>query len=284
MTIEHEGMTSDYVLVTPELAAEALKRNATNRPMKEANIQWFAREIREGRFATTHQGICIDAKGNLQDGQHRCAAIVRTGQAQTMLVTRGAPIEHYNRIDTGAKRSTLDLVAMAAPIRNVKHVVAVAGLAWHWDQGSAVFQASGRTIRDHHILEMLKRYPALVDAPRVAMDKSTGIPPGMASFMAFIANDEEFVASMTSEAFGDPDPIDPAAVLVESYRLRIKGNTATTPKLRMAMFIKARNDRAKGPLAKVPKRYSGRTTDAFPVPAWDPPIVFGEHAEPEQDA
>ena len=106
-------MKTKLTKVTPELAAEWLKKNDNNRPLSRAAVETHKRNLIAKNFRTTHQGIALDSKGRLRDGQHRLLAIVESGVAATMLVTEGLSDSDLQAIDDGRKRTAKDILSMA---------------------------------------------------------------------------------------------------------------------------------------------------------------------------
>lgn len=101
-------ITVTFEEVTPETAGKWLEVNPGNRNIKESKVDAFARDIREGFFQTTHQGVAFNDKGELIDGQHRLEAIIRANTPVVMQVTRGLKDEVKPTIDTGTKRTVAD--------------------------------------------------------------------------------------------------------------------------------------------------------------------------------
>lgn len=100
----------ERVLVTPDLAEKLLALNTDNRPIRPHDVDFWADVMERGEWLYTHQGIAIDTRGVLQDGQHRLSAIVRTGIACEMMISIGMPQKNFNVVDTGSKRSGGDVV------------------------------------------------------------------------------------------------------------------------------------------------------------------------------
>jgi hypothetical protein len=115
--------------ITPEMAARWLSRNSKNRRLNPLAINRIAQEIQVGLFRErTGSTIIIDSDGNLQDGQHRLAAIVKTGISLRLWVLFGADPDDFQVIDTGGagRRSdgqilTMNGVANANGLRAAAH-------------------------------------------------------------------------------------------------------------------------------------------------------------------
>ena len=72
------------------MAAEWLARNTFNRNLSQHSVNRYASDMSAGNWTLTHQGIAFDDQGVLVDGQHRLAAIIKSGVDVRMMVTWGA--------------------------------------------------------------------------------------------------------------------------------------------------------------------------------------------------
>jgi hypothetical protein len=95
--------------VTPEWAANILaNRNIQNRHMSERVVEKYANDILDGSWCLTHQGIAFDENGDLLDGQHRLAAVVKAKTEVQMMVTTGIPTSFTNGSKTTSVFATID--------------------------------------------------------------------------------------------------------------------------------------------------------------------------------
>lgn len=109
ITVPGTPITSEWIAVTPELAAEWLKSNTKNRHLRPRHLKRLEKDMAGDKFVVTHQGVAICEDGTLIDGQHRLAAIVDTGKTQWLLVTTGLPMAAQQFVDNGARRQPSDL-------------------------------------------------------------------------------------------------------------------------------------------------------------------------------
>ena len=100
--------------VTPELAKFWLDSNNFNRPKKPEVVVKYVRQIREGRWRLTHQGVALTDQGVILDGQHRLFAVMECGITIPMRIFLNEPAENFAVIDCGQNRSNLDTVRMSA--------------------------------------------------------------------------------------------------------------------------------------------------------------------------
>lgn len=102
--------TTEVMEVTPALAEEWLKHNIVNRTVRGAELEKLVRDMKNGCFVLTHQGIAFNEDGDLIDGQHRLMACALSGVTIRLMVTRYLPNDAATHIDNGAKRTFADAI------------------------------------------------------------------------------------------------------------------------------------------------------------------------------
>lgn len=107
------GVSSVAVQVTPDLAKRLLARNTRNRKISEKVVQKYVEEIRAGDWRLTPSGIGFDTEGELLDGQHRLAAIVKSGLPAPLMVTLGLPPTSQEKVDRQRRRTLFDALYLA---------------------------------------------------------------------------------------------------------------------------------------------------------------------------
>lgn len=84
------------------------RKNDNNRNINYAKVKKMAKDMKEGHWDTTHQGIAIASDGTLVDGQHRLLAIVESGVTVRMNVTFNASkSQHIESATKCIKKATL---------------------------------------------------------------------------------------------------------------------------------------------------------------------------------
>ena len=109
-------MKAEIRTITPEIAAKMLEHNQSNRKLRKGTVDLYVKEMLDGTWNLTGQGITFGTDGQLLDGQHRLTAIVKSGVSVPMLVVTGAEV--VTSYDTGLKRSTLDQINIKNPSNN----------------------------------------------------------------------------------------------------------------------------------------------------------------------
>jgi hypothetical protein len=107
-TTKMETQYSEFILLTPAMAAVLLDHNPRNRTLKTSTLEAYKRDILADRWLQTDEAIGIDVNGNLYNGQHRCTAVLQTGKSVVFYFTFNVPVEAKFVVDSGVKRSTAE--------------------------------------------------------------------------------------------------------------------------------------------------------------------------------
>jgi hypothetical protein len=159
-------MESYWEDITPARAAEYLKGNAAGRSLNQSAVDMYARDMAAGRWRLTHQGIALDQNGVMIDGQHRMAAIVRSGVIVKFWVTRDVEQDAFGSIDTGRGRSMADRFHIAGHSKHATQLAAVCRKATLWQAGYP-WSRKYHPTRDE-IAKTLEDHPNLANAAQYA--------------------------------------------------------------------------------------------------------------------
>jgi hypothetical protein len=108
-------------LITPILASAYLQFNTSNRPLSSHKVKYYSSQMKEGKWKFNGDTIRFSDDNRLIDGQHRLAAIIESGVAQEMLVTRGLDANVFDTIDNGLTRRASDVLSIEG-VKNYKVV------------------------------------------------------------------------------------------------------------------------------------------------------------------
>ena len=107
--------------ITPDKAMALLDKNLANRVPTKSLIERLARDMANGDWMLTHQGIAINELGQLLDGQNRMYAVVKSGATIKTRITTFYGI--YKAIDlpcdTGKIRTLSDITEYGKEITEV---------------------------------------------------------------------------------------------------------------------------------------------------------------------
>jgi hypothetical protein len=126
------GVVSQWVDVTPGMAAHWLQNNFVNRPISDDTVAAYARDMVNGVWVCTHQGVAFNDLDHLIDGQHRLHAIVKSGVTVRMMVTfglaskiEGSQMTTMDAVDRGRTRSVADQLKIQHGLKNGSFIAAV---------------------------------------------------------------------------------------------------------------------------------------------------------------
>lgn len=111
--------------VSPATASDWLLRNEENRSHREALVRQYASDMDAGRWQFNGEPIQFGISGKLLNGQHRLKAILRSQTTQEFLVGFNLPDNAQLTIDSGARRTAGDALALGG----FTHTAAVAAVA-----------------------------------------------------------------------------------------------------------------------------------------------------------
>lgn len=261
-----EELTSRVEDITPELACDWLARNTNNRPLREKHVRQLARQIEDGEWILNGESIKFNSRNELQDGQHRLAAIVMADKTVRSLVVYHAPVTAFETIDTGKRRTLADALALKGEV-SCHDLGAAIGL--HWKYTHRDF-SNGTVVSTHTLLLHFEQHPGLRNAVKVGAGfGKIGITGSAAAvaWYAFQEIDPEYAEIFFAQLkkgtdLKDDDPL---------YRLRERALHNKNARLKMsthemlALIIKAWNLWRVGTPCKV-LMWRYRLGEAFPDP------------------
>lgn len=130
-------MRTEEVNISPALAQSWM--GGKNRTLRIGAVTKYKEDILNGNWKLTHQAIAIDWNGNVIDGQHRLAAIIKSGMSVVMLVAFDSDPETFDILDTGVSRNASDALfinGMAA--RTSKIVCSIIPLITNFEASGAI--------------------------------------------------------------------------------------------------------------------------------------------------
>lgn len=125
-----EGMrSSGFQSLDPALAQVLLVQNDGNRRVNARNLANIMRDISQGGWQVNGESLIISEDGRLNDGQHRCYAVLLTGKAIDTNIAFGVPRSSMRTVDTGEKRQAKDRLNIAG-VQDYVRLSAISSLAF----------------------------------------------------------------------------------------------------------------------------------------------------------
>lgn len=175
------------VSVTPELAREWLDQTHINRTRRDDQVEAYARDMRNGKWRPVANPVCFDENGYLIDGQHRLAAIIRSGVTLPLVVQRDLSPADQLVIDSGIKRRPADQLTL----NGHKYGVRTASVARTL---FAIFNDrpyDGRLrVTNAEIFEILEQHPTILDSVLAVEGiwRQAGVTPLNAGVMHYLGS------------------------------------------------------------------------------------------------
>lgn len=107
-----EQLTTETVVITPEMAEEWFIMSGGNRNIRKQHVQYLISEMRDN-WKLNGEAIIFDKNGNLIDGHHRLLACAEGKVSFESLVVRGVDPKAKHTIDTGRSRNQADALQFA---------------------------------------------------------------------------------------------------------------------------------------------------------------------------
>lgn len=248
------NIVAEVVTITPAIATEWLRCNKNNRPVRKRHVEFLASEIINGNWQVNGQAIVIAEDEQVLDGQHRLFAIIEAGKPIQSLVVYGITPEAFRTIDTGAKRTGADALALHFHEYARHTITAVAGaVQWCSRLDRQVIHGQGARISNTDVIEYVKDHPTLLQCaetiggyPLDARPISHGC--GTALYEMFSRKHQEQATLFIRRFFTgeelsrtDPEYLLRAAFIRDAERVR-----KLPLEIRMRMCIKGWNWRRRG--------------------------------------
>jgi len=249
------GITTEVVTVDPDAATELLELNSHNRPLKPTVVERFARDMREGRWLLTGDALKISRTNVLLDGQHRLAAIVKSGVPVQMLVVRGIDDEAQIAMDTGIKRSHADALTLRGETQTAA-LASTARLSMLYLEGRLFSESRYPYVSAGELVEFIEKNPDVRDAARFGQtfSRRSDLPPsvGGTAYLLFTRIDvdagEDFFERLAARV--DLPPGSPVLALDSRLRQIRRSKTHVEQRHVLRLVLKAWNYERDGKLAK----------------------------------
>lgn len=174
---------SEVVNLTPALASVLLERNQSNRSIRQARVKAFANDMIKGRWHLNGEPIIIADNGLMNDGQHRCQAVIESGITIPVLIVFNVKRDTRTSLDQGTNRSLGDYLDMEN-VPQGKLVGSVARYAWDYTKHGYLRVKSDKQASKDELLEFALEHKEFIDMIRFIDRKGVARQFGL-SFLAF---------------------------------------------------------------------------------------------------
>lgn len=271
-------VTGEIVNVTPEMAASFLAVAEEHHNNRKINPRWvnqLAGDFAGGRYVFDGAPLRFNSSGVMVDGQHRCAAIVKSGVTVPILVVRGVRDDAFLVMDTGRARTLANMLDISG-MDTSRLVASAAVMHWdyehHWKRSMYGQSAARPSIAQ--LVQWTSDHPDLqFCANRIASSKKNGRlftqAPFVVAYYLWRMIDKEDAETVRERIAGgtglaSDDPCYRAREWAINVRARRKGCSGSHHRrIQLAILNKAWNFSREG---RTCKYLVFRINEQFPVP------------------
>lgn len=175
---------SRIVDLTPALAQALLNRNPNNRQMMRSVVEQYAHDIAIGAWEMNGEPVIVSDTGELNDGQHRCQAVLDSGSTIPIVIIVGVPRETRMTLNRGRARTVGDYLAMDG--HSAGNVLgAVAMLVWMYNYKGYVWTGTSTRATKSEILEVFNSHKAAIKRSVDLTNDKAAIAVGGKTVLAF---------------------------------------------------------------------------------------------------
>lgn len=177
---------SGLVTLTPALARVLMQRNPNNRTLSYPIIEKFARDISNGTWVVNGEPIIVSAEGMLNDGQHRCEAVILADKPINTILITGVERDTRTTLDQGRMRTIGDYLAMDGH-SDTRALGSVATLVWQWQNTGVITRTMGKRPTKGELMALIERLPRIAECVSAVPAKNSNLVGGrvLLSFMRF---------------------------------------------------------------------------------------------------
>lgn len=209
------ALDSRAVRVTPKMAKEYLEGRVIDpqRNLRLLVIDQYARDMEAGNWQYIGDSIVFNEMGQMTDGQHRCAACVKSGVSFDVLIVKDIATENMRYMDSGIKRTKGDAFKILGVQNSNVMAAAYTWLFYYRRSGNAHF-SHACTPSNAELIDLLSEEPKLQDFMHYSRKaKAVGRPTMWVTFAyLFGKKDKELALSFMERALegvgvGKGDPV-----------------------------------------------------------------------------
>lgn len=157
--------------ITPSIAKEFMDRNTKNRPINERNVDYLAKQMKEGKWKVNGETVKFSKTGVLLNSQHTLLAVIKSGVTIKIDVRYGLDDDVFPTLDTGRGRTSSDVLAIDG-IENYTHISAMVNFIinfriGHVDQAARSYSHGSDKITNDTVLEFAKKHNKSLQESRI---------------------------------------------------------------------------------------------------------------------
>lgn len=229
---------TERIFVNAELARRWLRLNITNnRPINQARITQYARDMRAGRWQENGDTIKFAITGELIDGQTRLSACVECGIGFWSLVAYGVRKEAFITIDRNQTRSPGQLLHLTTGVGNYGNLAGALGWLHRFRDGIVLPAATSRPTSGE-LADLFAEHPGMAESVQTAVSTNTRFRCGSVAALALCHYVFTRQDATLAEAFFDALTVGAGLRQIDPvYRLRERIIASQTKRVPVYDFI-----------------------------------------------
>lgn len=177
------GIVTQVVDLTPALARVLLARNPDNRAISNRVVESYARDMSNGAWSFNGEPVIISKDGHLNDGQHRCEAVIASGMTISVILVIGPERDTRMTVDQGKARRAGDYLGMSGHVDSLV-LAATAKYVWQVRNIGLLSTKVENSPTKGEILSFVEEHSTLIDSV-AAIGKKGSDAAGGRSVLAF---------------------------------------------------------------------------------------------------
>lgn len=169
--------------LTPARARVLLERNESNRKVREMTVSAYSRDMTNRSWDMNGEPFIIAKDGSMNDGQHRCLAVIKADVSIPAVFVVGVERETRNTLDQGVVRRLADYLVMNGH-SYTNHLATAATFAWHYLQAGEIHGGQFKPTKSE-LLDLIDKYSNLSASIRFCERKGVAAVGGL-SLIAFV--------------------------------------------------------------------------------------------------
>lgn len=158
-----DKITTVVADLTPALARVLLARNDGNRRTRQGIVEGYARDMKNGGWDMNGEPLIIARNGLMNDGQHRCLAVVQSDTAIPAVFVIGVDRDTRSSLDQGAVRRLADYLSMDG-YTDALRLAAVAGYIWQYLTFGAIHSAGRAKPTKGELRRLIDEHPNIAQS------------------------------------------------------------------------------------------------------------------------
>lgn len=160
---EKAGPTMHVIDLGPSLAKTMLDVNMDNRGVRNVKVTQYAADMTAGHWEMNGEPIIISRDGNLNDGQHRCLAVIESNTTIRTAIVFGIERDTRLTVDQGSMRTAGDFLHMEGTA-NSQAIAAIARIVMAYERNDGKSLANSQAITSTEVRHRVASDPALAEA------------------------------------------------------------------------------------------------------------------------